>query len=131
MASENPLIIRAIWFLLVGWWLTGIWLSIAWFLNLLVVTIPLGIKMINQVPFVLSLKSRSNNISVNDEGERIVESLSQVNIVVRAAWFLLVGWWLSFIWMFIGYLFTLSILGLPIAIWMYGKLPFVVSLYNY
>jgi len=31
----------------------------------------------------------------------------------------------------VAYVLTLSIIGIPIAIWMYGKLPFVVSLYSY
>lgn len=55
----------------------------------------------------------------------------QHSIVVRALWFLLVGWWESGIWMSAAYLFTISIVGLPIAVWLYNKLPYVVSLYRY
>jgi len=124
MADQPSLLVRTVWFLLVGWWLTGIWLSIAWLLNVTIIGIPLGIKMINWVPYVLSLKKRERYVT---EGE----SRSQYSIPVRAAWFLLVGWWASGIWTGVAYTLTLSIIGIPLAIWMYGKLPFVVSLYNY
>ena len=80
--------------------------------------------MINWVPYVLSLKKRERYVT---EGE----SRSQYSIPVRAAWFLLVGWWASGIWTGVAYALTLSIVGIPLAVWMYGKLPFVVSLYNY
>ncbi|MBX0286773.1 YccF domain-containing protein [Haloarcula salinisoli] len=124
MADQPSLLVRAVWFLLVGWWLTGLWLSVAWLLNVTIIGIPLGIKMINWVPYVLSLKKR----------ERYVEAgagKSQYSIPVRAVWFLLVGWWASGVWTGVAYTLTLSIVGIPLAVWMYGKLPFVVSLYNY
>jgi len=124
MADQPSLLARAVWFLLIGWWLTGIWLSIAWLLNVTIIGIPLGIKMINRVPYVLSLKKR----------ERYVEAgagNSQYSIPVRALWFLLVGWWASGVWTGVAYTLTLSIVGIPLAVWMYGKLPFVVSLCNY
>jgi uncharacterized membrane protein YccF (DUF307 family) len=54
-----------------------------------------------------------------------------MGIIVRAIWFVLVGWWASGVWMIIAYFFTVTIVGIPVAIWMYGKLPFVVSLYRY
>lgn len=125
--NEQPsLLVRAIWFILVGWWATGIWLSIAWLLLVLVITIPLGIKMINVVPMVLSLKSPSREL-VGQE----VRRPHQRNLLIRAVWFVLFGWWASLMWMAIAYLFTISIIGIPVAIWMYGKLPAIVSLYRY
>lgn len=126
IADNRSLIVRAVWFILVGWWATGIWLGVAWVFLILVITIPLGIKMINMVPLVLSLKSPTRTFV----DERI-QPQAQQNLLVRAVWFVFVGWWLSLFWMGIAYLFTLSIIGIPIAIWMYGKLPFVVSLYRY
>jgi len=124
MSEQPSLLVRAVWFVFVGWWLTGLWLSVAWLLNVTIIGIPLGIKMINKVPFVLSLKRRETYVEAGD-------GRSQYSIPVRALWFLFVGWWASGVWTGIAYALTLSIVGIPIAIWMYGKLPFVVSLYNY
>ena len=124
MSDHPSLLVRIVWFLFVGWWLTGLWLSVAWLLNVTIIGIPLGIKMINWVPYVLSLKRRAPYVEGGD-------GRSQYSIPVRALWFLFVGWWASGVWTGIAYALTLSIVGIPIAIWMYGKLPFVVSLYNY
>ena len=130
VSDDRSLIVRAVWFLLVGWWATAVWLSVAWFLNVLIVTIPLGIKMINMVPMVLSLKPPTRTF-VNESEIGVVRSREQRNVLLRALWFVFVGWWASAIWMGVAYILTLTILGIPIAIWMYGKLPFVVSLYRY
>ncbi|MBX0349428.1 MULTISPECIES: YccF domain-containing protein [Haloarcula] len=124
MSDQRSLPVRAVWFVLVGWWLTGVWLSIAWLLNVTIIGIPLGIKMINRVPLVLSLKRRETLVEERDGG-------SQHSLLVRAVWFLLVGWWASGIWTGVAYTLTLTIVGIPLAVWMYNQLPYVVSLYDY
>ena len=127
MATDNSpsLAVRAVWFLLVGWWATGIWLGIAWFLNVTILGIPLGIKMINATPKVLSLKEREFVDGVGEPGRQ------RYGLAVRGLYFVFVGWWASGVWMAVAYLFTLSIVGIPVAVMMYNKLPFVVSLYEY
>lgn len=119
------LAVRAAWFLLVGWWATGIWLGVAWFLNVTIVGLPLGIKMINVTPKVLSLKERD---LIDEEGGA---GKQRYGLLVRGIWFVFVGWWASGVWMTVAYAFTLSIVGIPVAVLMYNKLPFVVSLYEY
>ncbi|MDS0260239.1 YccF domain-containing protein [Haloarcula sp. S1CR25-12] len=124
MTDQPSLLVRAVWFVFVGWWLTGLWLSVAWLLNVTIIGIPLGIKLINKVPYVLSLKKRETYV---DE----THGRSQYSIPVRALWFVFVGWWASGVWTGVAYALTLTIVGIPLAVWMYNKLPFVVSLYNY
>lgn len=124
MSDQPALFVRALWFLLVGWWATGIWLSVAWLLNITIIGIPLGIWMINQVPMLLSLKRRDPLV-----GERV--GGGQYPLVVRAVWFLLVGWWASGVWTGVAYTLTLTVVGIPLAVWMYNQLPYVVSLYRY
>jgi uncharacterized membrane protein YccF (DUF307 family) len=127
-------LVRAVWFLIVGWWATGLWLTVAWLLNLTIIGLPLGLKMINYVPAVLSLKERNTEMSIaeNEGNTHAVESnKEQRSLLIRGVWFLLVGWWASGIWMGIAYLLSLSIIGLPLAVVMFNKLPAVVSLYRY
>lgn len=119
------LAVRAVWFLLVGWWATGIWLGVAWFLNVTIVGLPLGIKMVNVTPKVLSLKERE---LVEADGS---PGTQRYGLLVRGIWFVFVGWWASGVWMAVAYAFTVSIVGIPVAVMMYNKLPFVVSLYEY
>jgi uncharacterized membrane protein YccF (DUF307 family) len=124
MSDQPSLVVRAVWFLLVGWWATGIWLSVAWLLNVTIIGIPLGIMMINKVPLVLTLKRRDPLVVESGRG-------AQYPLLVRAVWFVFVGWWASGVWMGVAYTLSLTIVGLPLAIWMYNKLPYVVSLYAY
>ena len=45
-------------------------------------------------------------------------------------YFLLVGWWFSAIWLAAAYALTVSIVGLPIAFWMYGRVGAVTTLFR-
>ena len=66
----------------------------------------------------------ASNVSVSTTGQ-------SPSLLVRAAYFLLVGWWASGIWLSVAWLASVSIIGLPVAVWMYSRLPYVVSLYRY
>jgi uncharacterized membrane protein YccF (DUF307 family) len=124
MSDQPPLVVRAVWFVFVGWWLTGLWLWVAWLLNVTIIGIPLGIKLINRVPLVLSLKRRDPPIEKRD-------AHTQYSLPVRAVWFVFVGWWASGVWTGLAYALMLTVIGIPLGVWMYNQLPFVVSLYQY
>ncbi|OQY30097.1 MAG: hypothetical protein B6244_01735 [Candidatus Cloacimonetes bacterium 4572_55] len=124
-------LIQLLWFAFVGWWLTGIWISAAWLLMLTIIGIPFGVMMINKVPTVLALRGQSIDLTViYDDGQATVKSggSQEHNILLRAIYFVLIGWWLSGIWMQIAYFFCLSIVGLPIGFWMFDKTPALLSL---
>lgn len=127
--EQHSLLLRAVWFVLIGWWATGVWLALAWMLNVTIIGIPLGIKMINYVPLVQTLKRRQDTY-VTVGGQVEVHGPEQTSLPVRAVYFLLIGWWFSGIWMGISWVISLTVVGLPISIWMTNKLPFVVSLYR-
>lgn len=129
MADDSPsLVVRAIWFVAVGWWLTGALLSLAWALNVTVVGLPFGIKLINLVPKALTLKeSASADVNRVEMGKN---SGGSPGLVVRGIYFLLVGWWASAVWIGAAYVLCLSVVGLPFGVKMFNKLPKVVSLYE-
>jgi uncharacterized membrane protein YccF (DUF307 family) len=130
ISSGSPnIVIRALWFIFIGWELTALWLLVAWILNVSVIFLPLGLKMISWTPKVLTLKDTQKKQRVVD-GEVVDAKSEQTNILVRAGYFLLIGWWLSLIWMFIGYILCLTIIGLPFGIWMLNRLPEVTTLYR-
>lgn len=124
------IVIRALWFLFIGWELTAVWLLVAWLLNLTVIGIPVGIKMINMAPMVLTLKSRRMTKTVTKEGDIDITGPNQLNILVRAVYFILVGWWFSLIWMLVGYLLCLTVIGLPFGVIMLNRLPEATTLYR-
>lgn len=130
--SSPPLLVRAFWFVFVGWWLTGLLLGLAWLLSLTIIGIPFAIVLINRIPKALTLKERHvTEFEVSEDGTVVESEAEQYGLLVRAAYFLLIGWWASGIWMSVAYTFALTVIGLPVAIWMFNQLPFVVSLYRY
>ena len=49
------LLVRAIYFVLIGWWLSGIWIIAAWALHASIIGMVLGFWMFNRVPAVITL----------------------------------------------------------------------------
>lgn len=134
MASPEPnLLIRVLWFVFIGWWLSQLVILLGWLLNLTILLIPAGVWILNRVPQVATLKSSRKALrsSVDAEtGAQIVEMVDreQIQLWKRAVYFLLVGWWASLIWLEIAWLFGLIIIGLPLSFWMYGATGKVITL---
>jgi uncharacterized membrane protein YccF (DUF307 family) len=133
--SGPNLLIRMVWWLFIGWWASGLVVGIAWLALVTIVGIPFGIWLINRLPTVLTLRPRTREWSIGqDENGRTVVSEQgrpQVSWPIRGIWFVLVGWWASALWMGATWLVQLTIIGLPIALLMFNRTPFVASLYRY
>lgn len=121
--KDYSLPVQALWFLLIGWWATPVVVNLAVFFFGTIVGIPVGIVLINNVPTVLMLKSKRD---IDAEGDT-----DQHSLPVRAVYFLFIGWWLGLLWGNVASLLAITIIGLPVAIWMLNRLPYVVSLYRY
>ena len=122
--AQRSVLVRLLWFLLVGWWATPVVVNFAWLLGVTIIGIPLAVKLINVVPTVLTLKEpRAFN--------RPDLAVPQRSLVTRAIYFVLVGWWLSFFWANAAAFLAVTIVGLPLAIWMINRLPYVTSLYRF
>ncbi len=133
--SGNGLLVRAIWWLFIGWWASGIAVALAWLCLVFIVTIPAGIWIINRIPTVLTLRPRTRTWTIGQdaEGRTVVAEggRGQVPWYLRGLWFVLIGWWASGLWMVTAWLVQLTIIGLPIALLMFNRTPFVASLYRY
>ncbi|MCO5182676.1 MAG: YccF domain-containing protein [Anaerolineae bacterium] len=126
---EIPFLLRVIWFFVLGWEIAAVWILVAWLFNITIIGLPLGLWMINRVPQVLTLKSPGGDYYVNGKtGERHFKSAEQVNFLLRALYFVFVGWWASLLWAAVGWLFCLTIIGLPLGVLMLNWLPFVTTL---
>lgn len=130
------LLIRALWFLFIGWWLSGIVASVAWFCMVTIIGLPLGIWLVNRLPTVITLRPRTSYAyaSVDNYGNPVYSApvpMDQPPWWIRGIWFLLVGWWASAITMAIGWALLLLIVTIPIGLWIFNRVPFVASLYRY
>ncbi len=126
--SRPGCLIQILWFLLVGWWAGQLWIAVAWFLAATVIGIPLAVAMFNKLPDIIALRG-SDTYSVSYHGNRaVVSETPQYNFLLRALWYLLVGWWLTGVWVEVGYVLCATIIGLPVGFWMFDKVPAVLSL---
>jgi uncharacterized membrane protein YccF (DUF307 family) len=133
--SGPNLFVRLIWWLFIGWWASGIVVGLAWLSLVTIVGIPLGIWLINHLPSVLTLRPRTRTWTMGQDaqGRTIIREAGrpQVPWPLRGAWFLLVGWWASALWMAAAWFIQLTVIGLPLALLMFNRTPFVASLYRY
>lgn len=126
-------LVRGLYFLFIGLWLGAIWTSVAWALLVSVIGLPLGLLMLNRLPQVMTLKPVRTQMRVVNQGGVVLIGQGQIEqrpFWLRALYFVLVGWWLSGLWLFtawslIGVTFGL---GLPLAFWMFDRTPAIVSL---
>jgi uncharacterized membrane protein YccF (DUF307 family) len=129
--NRTPFLIRAFWFLLIGWWLSGIVIAIGFVLCALIVTLPIGLYLLHRVPQVQTLRDRSTEFTYKEVDGRVVVStgrVKQVPFLIRAAWFLLIGFWLTSVWLSVAYALSLTIILLPFSIVMIDRVPAVLTL---
>lgn len=129
--TDPGCLVQLLWFIFVGWWAGQLWIVAAWLLMLSVIGIPIGVKMMNKLPQIIALRGQSQQLTITTVGQTTIISTSsapQRNIVLRAVYFLLIGWWLSGLWIEVAYLICLTIIGLPVGFWMFDRVPGIVSL---
>lgn len=119
--AELPLLARALWFVFVGLWVGQIWLIVAWLLNLTLIGLPLGMWMLNALPQVMTLRQRRGAL-------RLPSDRSGASFAVRAVYFVLIGWWLSLLWMELAWLAAGTVIGLPLAFLMFERVGTLTTL---
>ena len=50
------------------------------------------------------------------------------NLLVRALYFVVIGWWLSALWIVAAWLLHASIVGMVIGFWMFDRVPAIITL---
>jgi len=127
-----PFILRVLWFFFIGWHVTLWWVLAAWFLVITIIGMPLGLWMLNRTPVVLTLRTtRGYTVTETRDGQtvaRAYQSAPQRSWLVRALYFVLVGWWFSLGWSLTAWALCVTIIGLPIGVAMLNRLPNVTTL---
>ena len=93
-AIRMAVVCTAITVFLIGWWLGQLAIFAAWFWNLLVITLPLGLFILNRLPQIITLRPATQDL----EGA-VLRDQPQRTLILRALYFVLVGWWFSFLWL--------------------------------
>jgi uncharacterized membrane protein YccF (DUF307 family) len=70
---------------------------------------------------------------ITENGQPVMQAsgLPQYNLILRAAYFVLIGWWWSAVWLIVAYLLCATILLLPIGLLMFRYMPFMTTLKRY
>ena len=95
-------LVRVLYFIFIGWWFGLIWILGAWFFNLTIIGLPLGLAMINSIPQVMTLRPvRVQTTVVVKDGAPVLRqtAVEQHPFLLRAIYFLVIGWWFSAIWL--------------------------------
>ncbi|MEA4909564.1 MAG: YccF domain-containing protein [Anaerolineaceae bacterium] len=125
-------LLQLLWFALVGWWLGELWIVAAWISMVTIIGLPLGIWMLNNLPKVIALREpeRKLRITTRLDGTSRTQEVQpdQVPWLLRALYFVLIGWWLTALWMEAAYAISLTIIGLPVGFWMFDRVPALLSL---
>ncbi|MFN8465475.1 MAG: YccF domain-containing protein [Caldilineaceae bacterium] len=122
--SQPGCLVQLIYFVFIGWWLGAFAVNLAYLLFVTVLGIPLGVMIVNKLPYLMAL--RRTEPAVSYAGTQT----HQVNFFVRAIWFVFVGWWLTLIWLNIAYLLCVIIVGMPIGFMMFDKAPGLLTLHR-
>jgi uncharacterized membrane protein YccF (DUF307 family) len=127
--NDGPgLLIRVVYFILLGWWLSAVWAVIAWVLCLTIIGLPLGLYMLNRLPQVVTLKPNRSDLVLTTTGQVVKRDVPQVPFLLRAIYFVLIGWWFSAIWLAVAWALHVSIIGMLIGFWMFNRTAAIVSL---
>jgi uncharacterized membrane protein YccF (DUF307 family) len=122
------LLVRALYFILIGWWLSAIWAVIGWLLSITIVGLPLGLYMLNRMPQVVTLKPSRQHLAITPSGQVVHLNVPQRPFLLRAIYFVLIGWWLSAIWIVVAWALHASIVGMLIGFWMFDRVPAIITL---
>jgi uncharacterized membrane protein YccF (DUF307 family) len=122
------LLVRALYFILIGWWFSGIWAVVAWILCLTIIGLPFGLYMLNRLPQVVTLKPIRSDLVLTTTGRVLERDVPQVPFLLRVLYFFLIGWWLSAIWIAIAWALNASIIGMVIGFWMFDRVPALITL---
>ena len=123
-ANTANLLVRAIWFFFIGWWLGAVWTVLAWLFNLTLIGLPVGLMMLNFMPTITTLQQRSRRQPI----ERARPGVQQHPLFLRALWFFLIGWWASLLWSLMAWGLSLTLILMPISFWMWNRVPTITTL---
>lgn len=129
--TGHGLFARLLWFVFIGWWLSGLVIFAGYLFCATLVLMPVGLWFLHRVPQAQTLKDRTrefrqefkDGVWVVTEGTR-----QQLPIWQRAIYTLFVGLWVGLVWLGLAWAVSLFIVTLPLSVWMIDRTPAVITL---
>ncbi len=124
--------IRILWLLFIGPAIGMAAAMIAWIAVITIIFGELGFDLLEQVPFLVTLKPRGKRMRLRRRADGSVaateEPVDQLPYKTRATYFGIVGWLITLIWLSLAWGIAWTLIGLPLALWMADRLPFLMTL---
>ena len=111
------IIIRFIWWLFIGSWLTPIWYLLGFIFTALIITAPIGFWFFNKIGYVFSFY---------EDPEK--EKVTFTKALKSYLWFFFIGWWAGFLVISLAEVCMATIIGFPLGWWLVNRLDKVVVL---
>lgn len=123
-----PIPARAVWFVFAGSWLACLWVVATWLVLCTVIGRTVAARMLDLMPSVLTLRPATAAVqrwqALGPASPPMLSGASGV----RVAYFLLVGWWASLVWMILAYVISLTAVGIPVGNRMFALTPAIAYL---
>jgi uncharacterized membrane protein YccF (DUF307 family) len=116
-------LIQILYFIFIGSWLGALAVGLAYFFFALIITIPLGVMILNKIPYLMALRESPQFITAYGPVQ-----VPQHNFLIRAIWFVFVGWWAAAIVLSVGYFLCCTIIGMPLGFFLFDATPGVLTL---
>lgn len=124
--------VRALWYLCVGWWLSGLAIFAAALLTITVIGVPAALMIYNRMPRVLTLRPAGVQVTVTQQypGQytTTMSDSTQRPMWMRVIYFVLVGWWASMVVGMVAWLLAVTVVGIPVSLLLLNRLPEVTTL---
>lgn len=122
---QSGCLMQILYFCFIGFWLGALAACLAYFLLLLVITIPLGVRIINHIPYLMA--HRQPPLVLTPWGQEV--KAQQHSLLIRALWFP-IGMIVTAIWMCIAYVLCCTLILMPVGFWMFDRAPALLTLHN-
>lgn len=129
--SGAPFLIRIIWFVLIGWWLGALFIAAGYLFTGLLVTIPIGWWFLNRIGRAMTLMpARVDTLTVSTAtgSDLLIRKPKQIFWPIRVIYTFLIGLWIGGIWLTVAYVLCLTILLMPLGLWMINRAPAMITL---
>lgn len=126
--------LRLAWLVFAGWWMSLLWVVAGWFCVLMPPLTRAGMSMFGNMTRVVALRSPGDECAaiLHDTLWKLDHSqVTQRPFVVRLLYTLAIGWWLSLLWVALGWAESLSIDRKPTGVARFMRLPGIMTLRRY
>lgn len=113
-----------LYFILIGWWLGGLFALLGYLLCLSIIGLPIGVLILNRIPSLIFLHER-NQHEISPTGRVNGE---EVPFILRVIWFFVLGWEAGIFVLALGYILCLTFVGIPLGIYLLNRVPLVLTL---